>query len=269
LKKFFIIYSVLTLSSALFSVHALAAESDFYQDILAEVSTPIKSDITNRTDNIILACELINETVIAPGSAFSFNKVVGNRTEERGFKPAPTFIDGRVGSSVGGGICQVSSTLYYACLLSDLKIVSRSSHSMSPDYIEKPGLDAMISWNAIDYKFINNTKNPIKIFTWVENKSVYVKISGTKMTDNSVIIESNILSTTPFRTIFRDNPNLSPGQTRVVQIPFTGYVVETYRVIMNPSGEVVSRMLEAKNSYKKLDEIIERSPQNNPDKQSR
>ena len=259
---FFVLFLTLC-STSVYSVSAgYGAEPHFsYKDILAQTSTPLMNKMPNRTDNIILTCKMINETVVMPGDIFSFNQVVGNRTKERGFKLAPTFIGGRVAESIGGGICQVSSTLYYTCLLANLEIVSRTSHSMSPDYIEQPGFDATVCWGAVDYRFKNNTNNPIKILTWLEDARVHVKIVGTKMNSNIVVIESNILSTTPYQTIYRDNPNLALGQTKVVQPPFTGYVVETYRVIMDEKGEVISRTLEAKNIYKKLDKIIERAPQ--------
>ena len=239
-----------------------AAQGGSCADILAQTSTPLKNNMPNRRRNIILACEKINETVLKPGAVFSFNQTVGNRTEARGFKPAPSFVDGHIGDSVGGGICQVSSTLYYACLLSDLEIVSRKSHSMCPDYIEKPGLDATVDWGSADYKFKNNTGSPMKILTWVEGTRVYVEIRGTKANSNTVIVESEILSSAPFETIYRDNPRLAPGEEKMIQPPFTGYVTKTYRVITNERGEVISRTLEAKDTYKKLDQIIERHPQN-------
>ena len=235
-----------------------------YNDILAEAGTPLLYDIPNRTDNIILACGFINETVVKPGAEFSFNQTVGIRTEDRGFKPAPSFLKGQVEDSIGGGICQVSSTLYNACLSSNLEILSRTNHSMFSDYIEKPGLDAAVSWNAIDYRFRNNTDNPIKIFAWVENTIVYVKIMGTKTNDYTVDMECKILSTTPYQTIYKDNPGLEPGQTNIVQDPHTGYVVETYRVIRDASGNVINRTLEATSMYKKTDEIIEHNPQGSP-----
>ena len=241
-----------------------AEQGTSYEDTLAQTSTPLLHDIPNRTDNIILTCRMINETALMPGATFSFNQVVGNRSEDRGFKPAPSFQSGRVVESVGGGICQVSSTLYYACLLSNLEIVSRTSHSMCPDYLEKPGLDATVSWGVIDYRFKNDTNNPIKIFAWVKGARVYVKIVGTKTSNNMVVMESKTLSTTPFQTIYKDNPSLAPGQTKVIQKPFIGSVVETYRVIMDASGNEISRTLETKNTYKKLDEIIERGPQSIP-----
>ncbi|MCL2035672.1 MAG: VanW family protein [Oscillospiraceae bacterium] len=265
MKRLFQIYISLIIFFSLFCACAFAAPaaqviSDYHENTLARTSTPLLSDIPNRTGNIVLACGMINKTVLMPGDIFSFNQIVGNRTEARGFKAAPTFVNGRVEDSVGGGICQVSSTLYYACLLSNLEIVYRAAHSMCPDYIESPGLDATVSWGSLDYKFKNNTDNPIKIFARVEDNEVYVEISGTKADNNTVVIESEILSITPFQTIYRDNPGLGPGEEKVVQPPFTGYVSETYRVIMSEDGNIISRTLETKNTYRKLDKIIERNP---------
>lgn len=257
MKRICKIVSSLVLSVTLCSISVSAADP---VEVLSYVSTPLMNKMPNRTDNIILTCKMLNEAVLMPGSTFSFNQTVGNRVEDRGFKPAPTFVNGRVEESVGGGICQVSSTLYYACLKSNLEIVSRTSHSMSPDYLEKPGLDATVCWNAIDYQFKNDTNHPIKILTWVEDDKVHVKIMGTKTNHNTVVIESKIISTTPFQTIYRENPNLAPGQTKVVQVPFTGYVVETYRVITDENGNLISCKPVSKDTYKKLDQIIEQSP---------
>jgi len=242
-----------------------AMQGAYYLDTLAEVSTPLLRNMPNRRSNIILTCKMINETVIMPGVSFSFNQTVGIRTETRGFKPAPSFMGGQVLDSVGGGICQVSSTLYYACLLSNLEIVSRSSHSMSADYTEKLGLDAAVSWGSIDYIFKNSTNSPIKIFAWVEDTRVYAKIVGTKMNDNTVEIESVTLSVTPYQTIYKDNLSLAPGQTKIVQEAHTGSVVETYRVVKDAGGNVINRKLEAKSIYYKSDEIIERNPQSIPE----
>ena len=231
-----------------------------FSHLLSAASTPLNNNAANRRDNIILTCEKINQTVLMPGEVFSFNKIVGNRTQERGFKPAPSFANGRIIESVGGGICQVSSTLYYACLLADLEIVSRTSHSMCPDYIKNPGLDATVEWGVSDYRFKNNTEHPVKIFTAVEDLSVFIKIMGTKTNDNTVIIESRIISSEQPETIYRDNPALAPDETVTVQPSFVGYISETYRIVADQKGEITKCTLESKDSYKKLDKIIERGP---------
>jgi vancomycin resistance protein YoaR len=235
-----------------------AMEADpAYTDILAQSSTSLFKNMPNRTDNILLACRLINQTVLMPGAAFSFNQTVGARTKEKGFKSAPTFLMGQVEDSIGGGICQVSSTLYYACLLADLEIVSRTNHSMYVDYFEEPGFDAAVSWGAIDFEFRNNTNNAIKIYSWVKDTTLYVRIAGTKINNNTVVMESKTLSTTPYKTLYRDNPHLPPGRKKVVQESHTGFVVETYRVLKEANGNIINRKLEAKSIYNKSDEIIE------------
>jgi len=234
-----------------------AALSFSFNDILAQASTPLLSNIPNRTHNIILSCKMINGVIIMPGAIFSFNQAVGIRTEDRGFKPAPTFINGQVAESAGGGICQLASTLYNACLLSNLEIVSRTNHSMFADYFEKPGFDAAVSWGTIDYSFKNNTNDPIKIYAWVEDTVLFVEITGTKMGDYTVDMESRIISITPYETIYRKNIDLPQGQTKIIQDPHTGYVVETYRVLKDASGNIVNRTLEARSIYNKTDEIIE------------
>ena len=234
------------------------SSGDEYNEILAQASTPLMNRSPNRLTNINLACGMVNETAVMPGDTFSFNQTVGDRTEARGFKKAFTFMDGGVGESVGGGICQVSSTLYCACLLADLDIVSRRGHSVFPDYAGNPGLDATVYWGEADYTFKNNTDYPIKVFAGSDGVFVYVRIMGTRMSDNVVVIESRILSTTPYETVYRNNPGLAPGQTKVIQDPHAGYVAETYRVILDECGGEISRTLEAKSVYKKLDKIIER-----------
>ena len=237
-----------------------AVQDISFNDVLATTSTPLINNKPNRRANIILACEKINGTILMPNDTFSFNQIVGIRTEAKGFKPAPCFMDGKICDSIGGGVCQVSSTLYYACLLSDFNIISRKNHSMSPDYLEMVGIDCTVSCDEdIDYKFENNTNNPIKIFVWVEEARVYVKIVGTKLNNNTIFIENEILSTIPYETIYRDNLNLVAGEEKVIQPGFTGYLVKTYRVTKDENGNIISRKLEAKSDYKKLDAIIEHS----------
>ncbi|MCL2050620.1 MAG: VanW family protein [Lachnospiraceae bacterium] len=258
-KKIILFIITALLISMLNAPAALAEEvnEDFYHDVLSHAKTPLLNTIESRMENINLTCGIINETIVLPNAIFSFNEVVGNRTEERGFKLAPTFMDGKIADSLGGGICQVSSTLYYACLLADLEIVERRSHSMLPDYVSLPGYDATVFWDSIDYKFKNNGGFPLKLLTWVEDTEVQVKILGTKQNNHTVSIESEIISEVPAGTIYIDNPNLADGQVNILQPSFTGYTVNTYRKIVNEQGELISLTFEAKSTYNKLDGIVE------------
>ena len=114
----------------------------------------------NRNTNVRLAAEAINGTVIKPGQEFSFNGTVGQRTEAKGYKGAAAYNNGEVVQEIGGGVCQVSTTLYNAVFKAGLKISSRRSHTFEPSYVT-PGRDATVSWDQPDFKFINNSSTAI------------------------------------------------------------------------------------------------------------
>ncbi|MCL2062454.1 MAG: VanW family protein [Firmicutes bacterium] len=228
-------------------------------DILSTASTPLKNKLPNRIDNLHKACAAINGTTLASGGTFSFNRSVGERTEKRGYKPAPSFIAGKVADSVGGGVCQLSSTLYHACLLADLQIIKRTHHSFSPDYLVQAGLDATVDFDAeIDFVFKNNTPHPLQIFAHCTNEAVCVQLTGTKTSETLVEIESKILYTLTAKTHYKTNPNLKEGETKIIQPAFNGCHVQTYRILKDAHGNEISRRLEAKCIYKKLDGITER-----------
>lgn len=124
--------------------------------------TYFKEGNKERSHNIMLAAESINNHVIFPGERFSFNNVVGKRTEERGYLRAPVIVRGELSEDFGGGICQVSSTLYNAVELKGIKIIERYSHSRSVPYVP-PGRDATVSWYGPDFVFKNNYNQPILI----------------------------------------------------------------------------------------------------------
>jgi len=258
-------FAMSAMSFNLFTAKAVHSNNDahksqntqFDTEVLSHTHTPLLNTKQSRMDNIILTCDKINETVISPYNIFSFNEVVGERTEERGYQSAPTFVDGKIAESLGGGICQVSSTLYYACLLANLEIIERQNHSMLPDYVSIPGFDATVYWDSIDFKFRNNSITAIKILSWIEDYKVHVKIMGVKQNNNTVIIEGEIISTNPAEIVFVDNPSLAPGQINVLQPSFNGYVVDTYRKVINEEGKLLSLTLEARSIYNKLDKIVE------------
>lgn len=118
--------------------------------------------VPNRVNNIKLAAGYINGTVLMPGDIFSANKTIGQRTVERGFKEAGVYVNGKVDTGVGGGICQVSTTIYNAALLGNFKIIERYNHSMPVSYV-KPGRDATINWGGADFKFKNSSNYPLYI----------------------------------------------------------------------------------------------------------
>lgn len=148
-----------------------------FPDILSEFSTYYYAGNYNRTTNLKLASAKINGTVLMPGEEFSYNDVVGERTIAAGYKEAPIYISGRVEDGLGGGICQITTTLYNAVVYANLEITDRSNHQFVPSYIGA-GLDATVYYGSVDFKFKNNRNYPIKIISSVEGGVAYFKILG-------------------------------------------------------------------------------------------
>lgn len=223
-------------------VTAKSLEDNLFVDVLGECKTP-HTNIPDRTNNLILACEAINGYIVKPGEIFSFNEVVGERTDEKGYRPALIYSGGLSVPAPGGGICQVASTIYCCCLYADLEVVERACHQFVADYVPQIGMDATIFWGSYDYKFRNNTDYPIRIEAYVENGYVYVTLWGKDTKDYTVEITTEIVATTPWsveekeiREGSADWGKYSDGE--VIVTPYTGYKVETYKTrIDKETGE--------------------------------
>lgn len=230
--------------------------NELFRDVLATFSTKYDKYYTNRVKNLELAGRKVNGTILYPGEEFSYNKVVGKRTVANGFKEAHVFAGGKVVDGLGGGICQVSTTLYNTVLMSDLKVTERKAHMMHTGYNE-PGKDATVVYGSIDFRFVNNRKTPIKISMEVKNGVVTSTIYGLKMENEPIIeIKSVILKTIPYTTIEEKDATMNEGTTKVVQSPVNGYVSETYRIEKDASGKEISRKLISKDTYKQTSKII-------------
>lgn len=170
--------------------------TEAFPDLLSEFSTKYSASNKNRTTNLILAANKINGTVLIPGETFSYNKVVGERTIEAGYKEAPIYVEGKVEDGLGGGICQITTTLYNAVLYANLEVTERSNHQFVPSYANA-SRDATVVYGAIDFKFKNNRDYPIKITCSVSNGIANFKIFGLKSeNDYEVQISSRITGTT-------------------------------------------------------------------------
>ena len=166
--------------------------TEAFPDLLSEFSTNYSVSNKNRTTNLILASNKINGTVVMPGETFSYNKVVGARTIAAGYKEAPIYVSGKVVDGLGGGICQITTTLYNAVLLSNLEIVERSNHQFVPSYANA-SRDATVVYGAIDFKFKNNREYPIKITCSVSKGIANFKIWGLKSdNDYEVVLSSRV-----------------------------------------------------------------------------
>ncbi len=223
-------------------------ESCLFADTLATYSTNFSSSASNRADNIALAASKINNIVLMPGDTFSFNDALGERTIANGYKVAHAYAAGQVVDQVGGGICQVSSTLYNTVLLSNLMIVERRSHQMTVSYVPL-GRDATVNWGTQDFKFNNNTYFPVKITAYTSGKNVYVSIVGTKPDKTlKVDIETETVSTTEPPVKTEEDPTMYVGETKVTQNGSKGYVVDAYRVVYS-NGQEVSREKLKRSTY--------------------
>ena len=230
-----------------------------FLDVLGSYKTVHTSD-SNRNTNLKLACKAINGVVLMPGEQFDYNKTLGKRTAEKGYKAAGAYVNGVTVDDIGGGICQVSSTLYYCTLFADLQIDTRRAHSYVSSYMPL-GMDAAVSWGGPDFRFTNNTQRPIKIEAWVADGYVHVKILGTDTKGYTVKMEYEVLSETKHQTEYKVMTAAeakAAGYTdgKVLQTPYDGCTVKSYKCKYDASGDLISRTFEADSYYKVRNKII-------------
>jgi vancomycin resistance protein YoaR len=225
-----------------------------FRDVLGSATTHV-GGTSARISNVKLSAGTINGTVLNHGDVFSYNGTVGQRTAARGYQAAPAYVQGETVDEIGGGICQTSSTLYYACLLSNLEITERYAHRYIPAYI-MAGVDATVSWGGPDYKFTNDTDYPIKIVTSYANNYLTVKILGTKTDDITVKMTNEQLSTTPYEVIEQEDNTLAPGTQTVKTTPYTGYKYKTYRNLYDGNGNLISTTYEDTSDYKSRNKVV-------------
>ncbi|MCH5185789.1 MAG: VanW family protein [Oscillospiraceae bacterium] len=247
-------------------------ENKLFNKTLASFSTKYSASNVNRSQNLALAASKMNGTVLAPGEVFSYNDVVGKRTAANGFKNAPVYENGKSVDGIGGGVCQVSTTLYSAVLYADLKIVSRRNHSLPVAYVPL-GQDATVVDDAIDFQFENNTNYPIKIVSSAAKGTIDVSIVGTEREkERTVKLEHKTLSRTDPTTKEIKNPDLPAGTTKTVSKGKAGYVVESTKIVYE-NGAEVSRESLGKSTYKMVPTEVEvgtgqAAPQNSSASQS-
>mgnify|MGYP001623161835 FL=1 len=228
-----------------------------FPDLLATYSTSYASSNANRSTNIALAASKINGTVLMPGEEFSFNGTVGKRTAANGFKTATVYSNGQVTTDYGGGICQVSSTLYNSVLRANLEITNRTNHTFTVGYVPI-GLDATVSWGSPDFKFKNSRNYPIKIVATTANKKLTISVYGLKEdVEYEVELVSYKTGTVPYSTVYTTDSSLGKGKTKVVQSGSNGATSVAYK-ILKLNGKEVSRTLLSKDTYSPHNQIIAR-----------
>ncbi|HHW30779.1 MAG TPA: vanomycin resistance protein VanB [Clostridiaceae bacterium] len=210
--------------------------------VTSSFSTTFNQYETNRTHNIKLACEKINGTIIMPGEIFSMNSALGERTEENGFKEAPVILKNKFVQETGGGICQVSTTVYVAALKAGMEIIERQPHSMPLGYV-KPGLDATIAGNEIDLKFRNNLGYPICLWAYVQGNKLNIKFLGSQNEEDYIVeLKSEIIEIyEPDEEEIIIDDSLEDGVKVVVQEARKGMKVIVYKEVYSKTGEPLNK----------------------------
>ena len=214
------------------------------------------SDV-DRTTNLKLACKKINGTVLLAGETFSYNNVVGKRTVAAGYKNAKIYEAGQVVDGLGGGICQISSTLYNAALLANMDIVERRNHQFVTSYVEA-GRDATVVYGSTDFKFKNTRKYPVKITATVNAGIATISIYGIKEENEYTFkFSKKDVRTIPYTTQYIDDNTLPQGTEVVKQKGTSGLIRETY-ITKLLNGKVVSTELLSRDTYNPMTRIVRR-----------
>lgn len=201
--------------------------TEAFPDLLSTFSTNYAASNRNRTTNLILAANKINGTVLMPGETFSYNKVVGARTIAAGYKEAPIYVQGRVEDGLGGGICQITSTLYNAVVYANLEVTQRTNHQFVPSYVTA-SRDATVVYGAIDFQFKNNRNYPIKLVCSVSGGIANFRIFGMKQ---------------------EDDPEVQISSYETGRTP-TAIYSEAYKILKR-DGQIIDRQLLSKDTYKR------------------
>lgn len=209
--------------------------------VLSSFTTKFNGSDVNRSYNIKLACSRINQTILMPGDVFSMNDALGPRTTENGYRDAPVIYKNELVPGPGGGVCQVTTTLYNAVLKSCLKVVERSHHSMTLGYV-KPSQDATIAEGYIDFRFKNSQDYPIYIYAEVKNNTIYTKILGKSSKEKRVVkLVSEVIEEYPAEEEVEIDQTLAPGETKVVQEARKGLKSALYREIYDSGNNLLKR----------------------------
>ena len=196
-----------------------------FRDLLGSYTTKV-SGASNRTTNVQLAADSCNGAILLTEEVFSFNDAVGEQTGERGFQKANAILNGEIIQAYGGGICQVSSTIFAAALYAGLEIPERWNHDLAPKYIPA-GMDAAVSWDVLDFQVANNTAYPVKLEVDYTDGYLTVNVLGTKTDDTIVEIETQeVDSSSGYREVetYRKNYNEDKSQVFVEKIAHSVYL---------------------------------------------
>ena len=219
---------------------------------ITETRTSTSGSNDNRLNNIELALASLNGVCVSPGETFSFNATVGQRTKERGYRSAGAFVDGLLAEEVGGGICQVSTTLFNAVAKANLTITARQPHSRMVQYVDE-GKDAAVSWPSQDFKFTNNTEYPVYIVAGLNETgnrciiSIYGQLLPNGM---SIVIESEVTEKLePGEDKYNYTTSLPTGVKKLVEAAREGCKAVAYKIYLDRNGNEIKREILCRSTY--------------------
>lgn len=228
-----------------------------FPDRLSTFTTKYDASNADRTTNLRIACQKINGKVILPGETFSYNKTLGKRTAEAGYRNGKIYENGQVVDGIGGGICQISSTLYNTVLMANLEIVERRNHQFVTSYLPA-GRDATVVYGATDFKFKNTRKYPVRLQASISNGIATVSMYGIKEDEEyTVSFSTKTISTIAPTTKYEEDSSLPSGTEKVKQAGSSGLVTETY-ITKKLGNKIVSTKLLSRDTYSAMQKIIVR-----------
>ena len=232
--------------------------TEAFPDRLSTFSTRYDASDKDRTTNLVLACKKLNGKVIMPGETFSYNAALGPRTYAAGYRNGKIYENGQVVDGLGGGICQISSTLYNAALMSDMEIVERRNHQFVTSYVDK-GRDATVVYGLTDFRFKNTRTYPVRLVASAKGGVATVSVYGIKEADREYTysFRTDVISTIPYTTKYVEDSSLSAGKEVVTQKGTNGLVCKTYMTKML-NGKIVSTKLLSTDTYSAMQRIVKR-----------
>lgn len=229
--------------------------------LMAAYKATLPDPIMAEAYNIALAAEQLAGKVVQPGEIFSQNKAIGPYTQQRGYRPGPTYAGNKLVTTVGGGVCKIATMLYNVVTFSDLKVVMRTEHAMIVPYVP-PGQDATVCYGIYDFRFMNNMEGPILIWSQKVGDTLYMALYGQKKPPK-VTWHHKVLKRKKYRTEYRINPSLPPGTEQLASPGLDGYIVRSWVTVESPDGKITTKEKGISN-YDASPRIIEHGPRKKP-----
>lgn len=243
----------LTITKPKITIDKIGTEA--FPDQLATFTTRYDVSDVDRSTNLQIACQKINGKVVLAGETFSYNKALGPRTAAAGYRNGKIYEGGEVVDGIGGGICQISSTLYNTVLMSNLEIVERRNHQFVTSYLPA-GRDATVVYGVIDFKFKNTREYPVRIVASARNGIATISMYGIKEENEYTFsFNTKTIASIPMSTRYEEDANLPIGEEKIKQKGHNGMKTETYITKML-NGKAVSTTLLSKDTYDAMTRII-------------